>query len=172
MCYVSRMCACVFVCVAYGCVPLWRMRACVGNAAGLPSPSPLKLDLYKTQLCLFHMQGRCSKASLLASLPPVPHAALVLLPAARCPLPGFSTAPPLVLCLPLFWRSFGSRYGGRTSRCRDTGEAVLTRASGNQAGDVLPLRARHAGTARRPHGAGLHLEAGHPPPFRRFRARR
>jgi hypothetical protein len=32
-----------------------------GVAAGLSPPSPLKLDLYKTQLCLFHMQSRCSK---------------------------------------------------------------------------------------------------------------
>ena len=37
----------------------------VGCGAGVPGaggcPTALKLDRYKTKLCLFHMQGRCCK---------------------------------------------------------------------------------------------------------------
>ena len=57
------MCAKGSTCTfAHGADELQRFSSS-GVTAGLTPPSPLKLDRYKTKLCLFHMQSRCSKGS-------------------------------------------------------------------------------------------------------------
>ena len=59
----NNMCAKGATCTfAHGSEELQRFTGS-GVAAGLSSPSPLKLDRYKTKLCLFHMQSRCSKGT-------------------------------------------------------------------------------------------------------------
>lgn len=47
---------------------LLLLCALLVDTVGLPARSPPKQDLYKTQLCLFHMQGRCSKVVALLGL--------------------------------------------------------------------------------------------------------
>ena len=59
----NNMCAKGSTCTfAHGADELQRFTGS-SMATGLTSPSPLKLDRYKTKLCLFHMQSRCSKGT-------------------------------------------------------------------------------------------------------------
>jgi hypothetical protein len=59
----NNMCAKGSTCTfAHGPDELQRFSA-PGLSAGLSAPSPLKLDRFKTKLCLFHMQSRCSKGT-------------------------------------------------------------------------------------------------------------
>lgn len=61
----NNMCAKGSACTfAHGADELQRFTGSGLNPASLGSPpSPLKLDRYKTKLCLFHMQSRCSKGA-------------------------------------------------------------------------------------------------------------